>query len=236
MSRPHLRRPTPALIVSTISLIIALGGTSYAAFALPKNSVGTKQLKNGSVTSRKIKRGAVGKTQLNLAGVVVPAAVNASHASTADSATNAAHATNADNATTLAGRPFSSFVTTCNDGSIAADGSWQANTLPADPTYVAPNRYGGEGGFACNGATPQMTKEGTGQYQMRFTQDLPNGESYLAFVNPEPEVGTGTVLYGAAGSETVGGHTVWHINFEDQNGAVADPSGEIQVLLVKLSS
>jgi hypothetical protein len=47
-------RPSPALVVATVALIVALGGTSYAAFTLPKNSVGTKQLKNNAVTLVKI--------------------------------------------------------------------------------------------------------------------------------------------------------------------------------------
>lgn len=46
------RMPSPALVVSVLALIIALGGTSYAALKLPKNSVGTKQLRNGAVTSK----------------------------------------------------------------------------------------------------------------------------------------------------------------------------------------
>jgi hypothetical protein len=49
-------QPSPALVISLIALFVALGGTSYAAInALPKNSVGTKQLKNGAVTPGKIK-------------------------------------------------------------------------------------------------------------------------------------------------------------------------------------
>jgi hypothetical protein len=39
---------------STLALVIALGGTSYAAVALPKNSVGNKQLKTSAVTSSKV--------------------------------------------------------------------------------------------------------------------------------------------------------------------------------------
>jgi hypothetical protein len=48
--------PSPALVVSLIALFVALGGTSYAAItaALPANSVGTKQLKNGAVTAAKV--------------------------------------------------------------------------------------------------------------------------------------------------------------------------------------
>lgn len=42
-------------IVACLALFIALGGVSYAAIKLPKNSVGTKQLKKNAVTGAKIK-------------------------------------------------------------------------------------------------------------------------------------------------------------------------------------
>jgi hypothetical protein len=51
------RRPEPALIVAIIALIASLAGTAWAA--LPKNSVGTKQLKSRSVTTGKIANNAV---------------------------------------------------------------------------------------------------------------------------------------------------------------------------------
>jgi hypothetical protein len=38
-------RLTFANVVSVIALFVALGGTSYAVFKLPKNSVGAKQLR-----------------------------------------------------------------------------------------------------------------------------------------------------------------------------------------------
>jgi hypothetical protein len=105
MSRLHISRPNPALVVATIALIVATGGTSYAALSLPQNSVGSKQLKNAAVTNAKIKKGAVGTKQiadgavtqakLNLTRVTVP---SAGHASNADQATNADHAANADHA------------------------------------------------------------------------------------------------------------------------------------------
>jgi hypothetical protein len=45
------------MVVASIALGIALGGTSVAAIqALPKNSVGTKQIKNGAVTKKKINK------------------------------------------------------------------------------------------------------------------------------------------------------------------------------------
>jgi hypothetical protein len=52
-------RPSPAMIVSVVALVVALGGTSYAVSALPSNSVGGKQLKKGAVTNKKIKSSAV---------------------------------------------------------------------------------------------------------------------------------------------------------------------------------
>jgi Collagen triple helix repeat (20 copies) len=48
-------RPSPALVVSCLALAIALGGTSYAAMVLPRNSVGTAQIRKGAVTLVKIK-------------------------------------------------------------------------------------------------------------------------------------------------------------------------------------
>jgi hypothetical protein len=52
-------RPTPATVIASIALIVALGGTSYAAVTLPANSVGTAQLKNNAVTSLKVKNGSL---------------------------------------------------------------------------------------------------------------------------------------------------------------------------------
>jgi hypothetical protein len=47
--------PSPAMVVSCIALLVALGGVGYAATALPRNSVGTPQLKRNAVTSVKVK-------------------------------------------------------------------------------------------------------------------------------------------------------------------------------------
>jgi len=57
MRRLRLHRPSPALVVACIALLVALSGTSYAAIVLPRGSVGTIQLKNGAVTSMKVKDG-----------------------------------------------------------------------------------------------------------------------------------------------------------------------------------
>lgn len=48
-------RLTLSNVVAVIALFIALGGASYAAIKIPKNSVGTKQLKKNAVNSKKVK-------------------------------------------------------------------------------------------------------------------------------------------------------------------------------------
>ncbi len=56
-SRKTLReRLTYANVMASIAVFIVLGGVSYAATQLPKNSVGSKQLKKNSVTAAKIKK------------------------------------------------------------------------------------------------------------------------------------------------------------------------------------
>ena len=52
------RKPSPALIVAILALIVAMAGGAYAA-AVPKNSVGPKQLKKNAVKTGKIVNGAV---------------------------------------------------------------------------------------------------------------------------------------------------------------------------------
>jgi hypothetical protein len=53
------RRPSAALVVATLALFVALGGTTYAAVGLAPGSVGTRQLRNGAVTAAKVKPGAL---------------------------------------------------------------------------------------------------------------------------------------------------------------------------------
>jgi hypothetical protein len=46
-------------VVATLALFIALGGTSYAALKLPRNSVGSAQIRNDAVTSAKVQNGSL---------------------------------------------------------------------------------------------------------------------------------------------------------------------------------
>jgi hypothetical protein len=107
---------TYANVIATMALFIALGGASYAAVKLPKNSVGSKQIKDNAVTGAKIKNGAVTGSKIALSSLgTVPTAASAGRADSAvradsagradsavraDSAANAANATHATNADT----------------------------------------------------------------------------------------------------------------------------------------
>ena len=52
-------RPSPAMVVAVIGVVIALTGTAVGAVALGKNSVGSRQLKSKSVTTGKIANNAI---------------------------------------------------------------------------------------------------------------------------------------------------------------------------------
>jgi hypothetical protein len=52
---PYNRLSVAALAIALIALVIAIAGAGYAVTALPRNSVGTPQIKNAAVNSAKVK-------------------------------------------------------------------------------------------------------------------------------------------------------------------------------------
>jgi hypothetical protein len=77
-------RLTFANVVSVLALFIALGGGAYAASRIPKNSVGTRQLKNNSVNSAKVADQSLTGSDIQSSSLgTVP---EAKHAATAGSA------------------------------------------------------------------------------------------------------------------------------------------------------
>lgn len=130
ISRSGLRGLSPAAVISTLALIIALGGTSYAAFSLPKNSVGPNQLENGAVagpkirnravTGSKIAKGAITGANVNLAALgTVPSANDAQHAARADNASNANHASSADSATSASNASHANTADMATNATVA---------------------------------------------------------------------------------------------------------------------
>jgi hypothetical protein len=58
-----------ANVMSTVAVFVAIGGSSYAAITLPRNSVGDRQLKSRAVGGQELKRGAVGSRALRNGGI-----------------------------------------------------------------------------------------------------------------------------------------------------------------------
>jgi hypothetical protein len=99
--RKRMRVPSPAMAVACMALAVALSGASYAAVVLPKNSVGTAQLKRNAVTSVKVRNDVLTGADVNEATLgQVPAANTATTANTANTATSANTANSANSAAT----------------------------------------------------------------------------------------------------------------------------------------
>lgn len=109
------RRPSPALVISIVALVAALGGTAWAA-----HKIGSREIKAGAITAAKIRAGAVTTAKLGN-GAVVGAKISpnsvtgaqidesslatvpdAGHAATADRAGSAASADRATSAASTA--------------------------------------------------------------------------------------------------------------------------------------
>lgn len=104
---------TYANVMATLAVFLVLGGASYAATQLPKNSVGAKQLKKNAVTGAKVKDGSL--TGADIDSSSLGSVPSASHANSADSASQAS---SAGNAAALQGHPAADFL---GANAIAAD-------------------------------------------------------------------------------------------------------------------
>ena len=90
MSRVFARLPSPALVVASLALLLALGGIGGAAVtqAPPNNSVGAAQLKSNAVTTPKIKNNAVAAAKI-ASNAVVAAKIASNAVGSAKIASNA---------------------------------------------------------------------------------------------------------------------------------------------------
>ena len=109
------RGPSPAMIIAIVALVVGLGGSAVAAnvIKLPKNSVGSRQLKRKAVTATKIGNNAVNGRKVGN-GSLTGADIDLSKLGTVPAATEASHAGNAD---TVSGHPAS-----CPGGTILIRG------------------------------------------------------------------------------------------------------------------
>ncbi|HWA54936.1 MAG TPA: hypothetical protein VG816_12260 [Solirubrobacterales bacterium] len=134
-----LRRPrlTYANVVATIALFAALGGVSYAATALPKNSVGTDQIQAEAIRTGKIADDAVTGAKL-AQGVrerLAPLGVTSTTASTSTTTStpeSVKHAETADKATTASTAAFADHAESA-DTATHADTAKNAEALGGQP-------------------------------------------------------------------------------------------------------
>jgi len=108
MYKRKFRLPSPALVISMVTLSLVLGGTAFAA--------STAKHKDARADTKLVK-----KLAPKLSVKHAKTATNANHANTADNATTA---TTADNATNLGGQPASAYLTS---------GDVQSGTFFLDP-------------------------------------------------------------------------------------------------------
>jgi hypothetical protein len=103
MTKLFRRKPSPALVISIIALVLAASGSAMAA---SKMVSGDSLIKKNSLSGNRIKNHSLTATQINLSklGKVPHAATadTATNATTAVTATNATNATNAVTATSAA--------------------------------------------------------------------------------------------------------------------------------------
>lgn len=155
-----IRRQAPALVLAAIALVVALGGTVYAAGKINGHAIKVKSLPGnrlaiGSVPGNRLKPRAIAGSQLapgSITGIQVdastlaqvPSAAHADEADTARDAQTALHALEADNARTVNG-----YAAGCKTGTRPFAGAcWQASpsetALNAPDAAVACANQGGE--------------------------------------------------------------------------------------------
>ena len=113
-----------ANVVSTLALILALGGVSYAAV-----KINGKNIKDRTVTAKKIKKNSLGGNEINEAKLAkVPAAALA------------------DNASSLGGQTAQSFKLSCPQDTTLVIGQCFETSLRADATWSDANGACGAAG------------------------------------------------------------------------------------------
>ena len=163
----HVRRPSPAMVVASIALLAALGGTGVAAVAnVPDNSVGTAKIKNNAVTAAKI------------AGNAANSAKIANNAVTSSEIKNATIQPADLSAAARAARPTGEPGPAGPSGPAGAAATALWASVDQNGTLVR------------NKGAASAQRNGTGSYQVVFNQDV-TGYAYLASSRPP---GTGVFL------------------------------------------
>jgi hypothetical protein len=181
MKRIFRRMPSPSMVVACLALAVALGGTSYAAVTLPRNSVGPNQLRKEAVTATKLATKSVGprKLQNNAVG---DANVKANALTGAK--INEATLAQVPSAATVAGYTVRRFATTVAPGGAEAavlnlNGLVITLTCPGGSVALRANNNSGEAAqlrFEGRGATTNFGG-GSANFLADTNADLNNAEN-----------------------------------------------------------
>lgn len=203
------------MVVACIALAVALGGTSYAAITLPRNSVGTAQIRKDSVTATKLATKSVGPRKLQNNAVGDPnVKLNALTGAKINEAT-LGEVPLAANATTVAGYTVRRFVTTL------APGAPTATVLDLNGLVITMTCAGGAVALRANnnsGEAAQLRFEGRGasaNFGGGSANLLPTSNEDL---NNSENRGSGTAQYVRANSTGVTAIYGWR---EDALGTTA---------------
>lgn len=213
MKRIVKRLPSPAMVVACIALAVALGGTSYAAIKLPRNSVGTSQLRKNAVVATKLSARSVGPQKLQNNAVTTRAVkdnqltgakiVEAS-LSKVPSAVAADKAASADSVGGYMVKRFASTVAPNGPGAtvLSLNGLVITMTCPSGAVALRANNDSGQAaqlrydGFAGNTGTGFAGGSGdfVGTTNANLNNDANRGSGSAYYIRAN---GTGvTVLYG----------------------------------------
>lgn len=217
MRRILRRMPSPSMVIACIALMVALGGTSYAAITLPRNSVGTAQLRANSITAVKLQTKSVGPNKLQNNAVSDPKVKN-------DSLTGAKiveaslgpvpSAAKADDSTTVAGNTVRRFVATVAPGgaevtALNLNGLVITLTCPGGSVALRGNNNSGEAAqLRFDGFGAAAFGGGSANFLSTSNADLNNSENR----------GSGSAHYVRANATGVTAHYGWR---EDALGTTA---------------
>jgi hypothetical protein len=193
----RLRRPSPALAIAVIALVVALGGSAYAVRQISGSTIRIR-----SIPGNRIANNALTGTQINEARLGrVNEARNATNskfalrASAADSAANALNSGSARSADTLAGSPPTAFqgrirwAVVSSTGAVVDQSGGIASATAhtsGSPTYVID--FGADLSHKAllvtpNGASPQpVSAQLTDSTHVQVTVGTSSGGSFFVAV------------------------------------------------------